>query len=185
MDREIVVIDIDALPDTDGQGQWSKLHPMAQAKLKAAIFPKVLLAVRRAKLDIIQTPCVVNAEIYFRGKTKGSIDFDNLAICIGKLMIDPLCPDKIQHTKNGIRHRTGLNLIPDDTIDHIRGIIITRHPNSDRDHTVLSFQGPGQRLKDREAAKRADHVERQKHARANALLFKGGKEARNVNSEAS
>lgn len=159
---ESVTLDIADIPTTGKQ--WDTLHPMARARLKSEAFVVVWEAVLQAKVERIETPCVVDAHIYFvKGSQGGGKDFDNLAICIGKMYLDPLCPEKIVTTRTGVRHRRGLGLIPDDTVDHIRGIMITRHPESDRNHTVLVFQPPGERLKVK--MREATEKTRQRHAR--------------------
>ena len=139
-----VSLDIHDIPTTPGQ--WDTLHPMVRSRLKSEAFVPVWEAVVRSGITRIETPCIVDAHIHFNGRSQGGgKDFDNLAICIGKLYLDPLCPEKVTTTKRGIRHRRGLGLIPDDTVDHIVGIMITRHPMADRCHTILNFQAPGHR----------------------------------------
>lgn len=157
--------------------QWGNLHPMERARLKHKMLAYLQEAVSISGVDAIPTPCVVNAHVYFKDKPKGPEDFDNLAIAIGKLFIDPLCPDKINMTKSGWKHRVGLGLIPDDTMDHIVAITITRHPHSGVQRTVLHFDPPGERYHQvAEAARKAREERYGKHR-------KGGK--KDVNPETS
>lgn len=160
-----VTLDIEMLPSASAQ--WANLHPMARARLKAHVFPAVLEAVSKSGVESIPTPCMVSVHLYFNGKSKGGgLDFDDLCILVGKLFLDPLCPDTHYRTKSGIvRHRVGLNLIPDDTLDHIVGMMITRHPLADRNHTVLIFSDPGQRYRDIATAKAEKNSQRQQTRR--------------------